>query len=96
MIVRLLVDLKSLLEKALLYTSFRNLFIIILVQTLNVVHQASLVGLGCCEHEQVLQCSILAERRRLKNDLLQKFDELCRKIGFEEGLDGNGDPLWLS
>jgi len=89
----LLVDLESLLVHANLNTLGGNVLGTVLGKVLNVVSDTSTVRLASSEHKQVLEVSVVAEGGGLKNDLLEKLNQLSGHISIDEGLDGDRHTL---
>mmetsp|Transcript_3712 Transcript_3712/g.9309 ORF Transcript_3712/g.9309 Transcript_3712/m.9309 type:complete len:463 (+) Transcript_3712:1267-2655(+) len=92
--VVLLVDEEGLLVEAvgLAQGDLGNLRTVVVVQAVDVVHHASLVGLDGCQDEQVLQVFVLAEVRGLvQHDLLEELDELVGQVRADESLDSGGN-----
>jgi hypothetical protein len=94
--VVLLVHLKRLVEHADFDALFGNIFRGVVLQLVDVVHHPSSVRLGGCQHEQVLERGVVAECGRLENDLLEQLNQLGGHIVCDEGLDGEGDTVWVS
>ena len=63
---------------------------VISIQAVDVAHNLALVRTDGSEEKEVLQALVVAEWRRLNDDLLQKFDELDGQIVLHEGLDSHG------
>mmetsp|Transcript_7994 Transcript_7994/g.24161 ORF Transcript_7994/g.24161 Transcript_7994/m.24161 type:complete len:827 (-) Transcript_7994:2764-5244(-) len=94
----LLVDEEGLLVEAvgLAQGDLGNLRTVVVVQAVDVVHHASLVGLDGCQDEQVLQVFVLAEVRGLvQHDLLEELDEFVGQVRADEGLDSGGNFLGI-
>ncbi|GJC99267.1 hypothetical protein ColKHC_08093 [Colletotrichum higginsianum] len=91
LVASLLIDLEGLLVKTDFDTSGRNVGSAEVVQAVDVVHNLTLVCLGSGEEKQVLEVGVVAERRRLQDDLLEQLNELEREIGGKEGGDSLGD-----
>mmetsp|Transcript_37454 Transcript_37454/g.84891 ORF Transcript_37454/g.84891 Transcript_37454/m.84891 type:complete len:394 (+) Transcript_37454:1675-2856(+) len=60
---------------------------VVIVEPVDVVHDARCVGLDGGEDEQVLQITVVGELGVLQHDLLEQFDELVWQVGRHEGLD---------
>lgn len=54
---------------------------LILVQTLNIIHNLRLLGPHSCHQQQILQVFICAELLIVQDDLLQKREQLKRHVG---------------
>ncbi|GKT40436.1 uncharacterized protein ColSpa_00617 [Colletotrichum spaethianum] len=91
LVASLLKDLEGLLVETDFDTGGRDVGSAEVVQTVDVVHNLTLVGLGSGEQKQVLKVGVVAERRRLKDDLLKQLNKLEREIAGEEGGDSLGD-----
>lgn len=66
------------------------------MQLVDVSDHLSLVCADGGKEQEVLEIAVIAEGRGLDDDLLQQFDELQRKVGFEEGMNSNGDVVRVS
>lgn len=64
---------------------------VIVVQTVDVVHHSALVGLDRRQNQEVLEVSVVGEARVVEHNSLEELDELVRKLGGHEGLDGARD-----
>mmetsp|Transcript_88548 Transcript_88548/g.255373 ORF Transcript_88548/g.255373 Transcript_88548/m.255373 type:complete len:374 (-) Transcript_88548:3001-4122(-) len=94
--VLLLVDEEGLLVQpvGLAHCDLGDLRAVVVVQAVDVVHDAGLVGLDRRQNEQVLQVPVLAEVGRLvQHDLFEQLDELVGHVGGDEGLHRGGHLL---
>lgn len=89
----LVVDGESLLVQISRDCNESNVWCIVLVQPVDVVHDTGLVSLDGCEQQQVLQVRILREDGVLNNNLLKELDELSWQISGHESTDGLGDII---
>mmetsp|Transcript_34688 Transcript_34688/g.90757 ORF Transcript_34688/g.90757 Transcript_34688/m.90757 type:complete len:398 (-) Transcript_34688:1395-2588(-) len=90
--VALLVDDERLLEEVVLSQRDRgDVWAIVVVQAVDVVHDARLVGLDRRQDQEVLQVLVLAEIGVVQDYFLKELDQLGGKLGFYEGLHGDGD-----
>ena len=92
----LLVDHERLLVQSMLGSDLRDFGGVVVLQLVDVPDDLALVRTDGSEEQQVLEITIVAEGRGLDDYLLQQFDELQRKIGFEEGMDGNRNIVRIS
>jgi len=92
----LLVDHKRLLVQPMLGSDLRDLSGIVVLQLVDVSDDLALVCTDGSKKQEVLEVAVVAEGRRLDDNLLEQFDELQRKIGFEECVDGDGDIVRVS
>mmetsp|Transcript_102832 Transcript_102832/g.290759 ORF Transcript_102832/g.290759 Transcript_102832/m.290759 type:complete len:976 (+) Transcript_102832:1169-4096(+) len=91
--VALLVDQERLLVQPVRIAKrdLGNLRPIVVVQAVDVVHDAGLVRLDCRQDQQVLQVPVLAEVGVVEDDLLQQFDELIGQVRTDESPDRGRD-----
>jgi len=87
----LLIDLEGLIVHANLDTLLSDVLRCVVLELLDVVGNTSTVGLGCCEHEEVLQGRVVAEGSGLQEDLLEQVNELSGHVIGNERLDGDAD-----
>lgn len=97
-LLELLVDEEGLLVQLVLVRDrdLGDVGAVVVVQALDVVHHALLVGLDGREDEQVLQVLVALEvavRRAVQDDALEQLDELVGQVGRHEGLDRVRDLL---
>ena len=85
--VELLVDLEGLLEHLVADRNLSDGGPVEVVQAVDVVLHARLVGLDRRDDQQVLQVVVVAEAAGLEDDLLQQLDQLRLQPGCHEGLD---------
>ena len=62
---------------------------VIVIQTVDVLHDAAAVGFDGRQDEQVLQIAVVAEDGAVEDNLLEELDELVGQIGRHESFDGN-------
>ena len=96
--LKLLIDKKCLLVQLVLLADgdLGNIGTVVVLQALDVVHDAHLIGLDGGEDEQILQVSVgceLAVLGSVQNDALEQLDELVGQVGGHEGLDGRRNLL---
>jgi hypothetical protein len=92
----LLVDHERLLVQSMLGGNLRDLDDIVVLQLVDVPDDLALVCTDGSKEQEVLEIPVVAEGRGFNDDLLEQFDEFQRKIGFEEGMDGEGDIVRVS
>ena len=66
---------------------------VVVVQAVDVLHDARAIGLNGREYEQVLQVAVVAEHAVVEHDLLEHLDELRAQVGRHERLDRHADVL---
>ncbi|KAI3480029.1 hypothetical protein L1887_57805 [Cichorium endivia] len=86
-------DAEGLLVEAVVDGDLGDLLDIIAVEAVDIVHHLALVGADGGEQQEVLEAAVVAERRRLEDDLFEQLDELVRQVGGHEGLDGGRDVV---
>ena len=91
MLLVLLVDKEGLPVQPMLGRNPGDIRDVVVGELIDVAHDLALVRADSSEHQQVLQVLVLAERRRLKDDLLEQLDKLNRQVGGQEGLDRDRD-----
>ncbi|CAI6082879.1 unnamed protein product [Clonostachys chloroleuca] len=96
LVVGLLVDLKGFLMESHFNTGCSNVISVVVVELVDVVHDASLVSLGSREEEEILEILVVAEWRGLQNNLLQQLNKFKRKIVLKEGRDGDRYLGWVT
>ena len=74
-------------------SDLRNLSDIVVLELVDVPNDLALVSANGSEHEQVLEVLVVAERRRLNDNLLEDLNELDRKVSCDESLDGHRDII---
>ena len=94
-LVVLVVHCEGLLVESLLDSDPGDLVRIVVLELADVSDDFPLVGSNGGEEEEVLESSVVRERRRLEDDLLQELDQLGRKIVVDEGLDGDRDVVGI-
>lgn len=92
----LFVDHECFLKQSMLGSDLRDLRGIVVLQLVDVSDNLSLVRTDSRKEHEVLEIAVVAEGRGLDDDLLEQFDKLQRKVGFEECMDGNGDIVRVS
>ena len=85
----LLVDEEGFLVQAVFRSDPCNVGNVVVGELVDVAHDLALVGTNRGKHQQVLQVLVLAERRRLQDDLLEQLNQLDRKVCRQERLDGD-------
>lgn len=82
----LFVDAESLFEESvfLLFGNISELKAIIVVESVDVVHNTSSLRSNGSKDEQVLEIAVLSEIRVVQNNALEKFNELIGKLGINE------------
>jgi len=96
MLLVLLVDHECFLKQSMLGSDLRDLCGIVVLQLVDVSDNLSLVRTDSGKEHEVLEIAVVAEGRGLDDDLLEQFDKLQRKVGFEEGMDGDGNIVRVS
>jgi hypothetical protein len=66
---------------------------VIILQLVDISDDLSLIGAYGSEQHQVLEVSVVAEWRGLKDNLLEQFNELDREVRGKERLDGDGNII---
>ena len=69
--------------------NLRNLTGIVVLQLTNITHNLTLVGTNGGEQQEILKILVFAKGRRLDDNFLQKFNELNREVGLEEGFNSD-------
>ena len=91
----LLVDHERLFIQPMLGSNLWDLGGIVVLQFVDVADDLAFVCTDGSEKQEVLEVAVVAEGRRLDDDLFQQFDEFKRKVSFDERMDGNGDIVWV-
>mmetsp|Transcript_18277 Transcript_18277/g.34922 ORF Transcript_18277/g.34922 Transcript_18277/m.34922 type:complete len:615 (+) Transcript_18277:992-2836(+) len=98
--LELLVDEECLVVELVLRvgSNLGNLRTIVVVETVDVVHNSGLVRLDSRKDQQVLEVAVVTELLTaaagvVKNQALKQFNELVRQVGVHESLDGDGHLL---
>lgn len=87
----LLVDRERLFVQPMLGSNLWDLGGIVILQFVDVADDLPFVCTDGSEKQEVLEVAVVTEGRRFDDDLFQQFDEFKRKVGFDEGMDGNRD-----
>lgn len=95
MLIIFLIDHKRFLVKPMIRSNLGDFGSIVVLQLVDVPDNLAFVCTDSSEEQQVLEIPVITERRRLNNDLLQKLNKLKREVGSQEGLDGDGDIIWV-
>jgi hypothetical protein len=74
-------DLQCFLIQAHVDANLGNIRCVITIEFMDVVHYSTLVGLSCRKDQKVLERFVVAEWRRLENDLFEEFYELLGQVG---------------
>ena len=69
---------------------------IVSVESVDVAHNLALVGTDGGQEEKVLQALVIAEWRRLDDNLFQEFNQLVGQIVLHESLDSNRNVVGTS
>ena len=93
MLFVLLIDRERLLEQAMLRRNPRNLVDVVVLELVDVADDLALVGADGGEQEQVLQVAVVAEGRRLYDDLLQELDKLDREVSCNKCFHSDRDII---
>mmetsp|Transcript_9515 Transcript_9515/g.21823 ORF Transcript_9515/g.21823 Transcript_9515/m.21823 type:complete len:509 (-) Transcript_9515:2161-3687(-) len=93
LLVGLLVDHEGLLEQLVGDANAGDVRAVEVVQTVDVLHHAGLVGLDGSQDQQVLQVLVVAELGALEHNLLQELNQLVGQVGVHERLDSHGHFL---
>jgi hypothetical protein len=90
-----LVDAKSFIVKLILVLlgNLGELLTVIVIKSVDVVHDSALISLDGCQNQQVLKVSVVGESGVVENDSLEELDELVRELGSHESLDCAGDLI---
>jgi len=90
MLVKLLVDAKGLLIESvlLLLTDLGKLVSVVVIKSVDVVHNFLLLGLNSGKNEQVLEVFIVGKARIVEDNLFEQFNELFWKFSCHESFDG--------
>jgi hypothetical protein len=90
MLTELLVDAESLIEELilLLLSDLSQFNAVIVVKTVDVVHDTGLIGLYSSQNEQVLEVLVAGEVRVVEHDALKQLNELVGHVSIHESLDG--------
>jgi len=91
-LVELLVDAKSLGVKLVVIIKSHSgeLVTIIVVKSVDVVHNTACVSSDGCQDEQILQTLVLSEVRVVEHDSLKKLNKLVGQVGIDESSHGKG------
>ena len=92
----LLVDEEGLLVQAVFRSNLGNLADVVVLELVDVANDLALVCADRGKHQQVLEILVVAERRRLQDDLLKKLNELNREVRRQESLDSDRDIIRVS
>ena len=87
----LLEDEERFLVQAMLNRDPGDLGGVVVLELVDVANDLALVRADGCQHQQVLEVAVVAERRWLQDDLLQQLDELERQVSSQECLDSDRD-----
>jgi len=96
MLVVLLVDGQSFFVETMLNSNFGNVSDFVVLKLVDVSNDFAFISTNCCEKEEVLEVFVVAEWRRLDDNLLQELNKFNRKIGLEKSLDSHGDIIGVS
>lgn len=75
---------ESLLVQFIVDRNVSDVGCVVVVQTIDVLHDACTIGLDSCKNQQILEITMIAEYTAVQNDLLQELDQLVRQIGSHE------------
>lgn len=93
MLIELLIDAQGFVEKLVLFllSDLSELNPVIVIKSVDVVHDSGLVSLDGSQDQQVLQVLVAREVRVVQHDPLQQLDQLVRHVGVHERLHSCGD-----
>jgi len=91
MLTKLLVDAEGFIVKLILFflSNLRKLNAVIVIKSVDVVHDTGLVSLYSCEDKEVLEILVAGEVRVMKHDSFQKLNQLVGHISVHECFDSS-------
>lgn len=95
MLLVLLVDREGLFVQLVLRRNLGDLVRIVVLEFADVADNFALVGANGGQQQEVLQVTVVTEGGRLDDDFLQQLDQLNWQIGLNEGLDCDGNIIWV-